>query len=379
MMIAEISREGRRFWVFARLETSALVIIILVGRTSAEADRDFLLPRNLVVSRSVYDNNPNNLQVGVTVLPPNCVETSGSCSPVVTAINDGTYPYVWNNDSVDASFGITSKIFLDQITTDGWLINSLEVPNSSQSCVSPAKDQMVTSFSSKSELALNLSADKSYLTFMGYLAPINTLGVSNSNTPGAVDPTNPVGVNTYRVIARVDQKGRFRFTKTNAYSGNNGRAAILDNSWGANFFYTSGNAGNGANPQPHGIIIGAGAQIATPEVKALVAQNPGDPTPVGSFNITQLGEKADKIGKDTNFRSLTIFDDVIYYSKGSGGNGVNTVYFIDTTSNACPTPMGSEGGVGLPQRSASLPTAGISYDPTLLQSKGVVPYNISYR
>jgi hypothetical protein len=235
---------------------------------------------------------------------------------------------------------------------------------------------MVTSFSSKSELALNLSTDHSYLTFMGYLAPIDAIDISNSNTAGAVDPTNPVGENAYRVVAQLDQKGNFKFTKTNAYSGNNGRAAILNNTQGANLVYTAGNAGNGANPQPDGIIIGAGTQILTPEVKALVAQKPGDPTPVGSFNITQLGKKADKVGKDTNFRGLTIFDNVVYLSKGSGGNGVNTVYFIDTTGAACPTPAGGAGGVGLPQASAALPTAGIAYDPALLQTEGVVPYNM---
>jgi hypothetical protein len=313
----------------------------------------------------------------VTALPPSCAPASGSCtSPPTTAIVDGTYPYVWNNDSIDGSFGITSKIFLDQISTSGSLVNSLEVPNSSQNGVPPTRDQMVTSFSSKSELALNLSTDHSYLTFMGYLAPIDAIDVSNSNTPGVIDPTNPVGESVFRGVAQVDQKGKFKFTKTNAYSGNNGRSAVLNNTQGANVVYAAGNAGNGNNPQPDGIIIGAGAQIFTPEVEALVAQKPGNPTLAGSFNITQLGKKADKIGKDTNFRGLTIFDNVIYYSKGSGGNGVNTVYFVDTTGLACPTPAGGNGGVGLPQPSADLPTAGIPYDPTLLQSEGVVPYNM---
>ena len=116
---------------------------------------------------------------------------------------------------------------------------------------------MVTSFSSKSELALNLSTDHSYLTFMGYVSPIDAIDVSNSNTPGVVDPTNPVGENVFRAVAQVDQKGKFKFTETNAYSGNNGRAAILNNSEGANFLYTAGNAGNGGNPQPDGIIIGS--------------------------------------------------------------------------------------------------------------------------
>ncbi len=147
-------------------------------------------------------------------------------------------------------------------------------------------DQLVTSFSSKSELALNLSTDGKYLTFMGYVTAIDNLDVSNSNTPAVVDPTNPVGTNYYRAVALVDVKGKFKFTETNAYSGNNGRAAILNNANGANFFYTAGNAGNGGNPQPNGVIIGAGAQILTPEAKAEIAQRPGLPTPVASFNVT---------------------------------------------------------------------------------------------
>ena len=374
-------------FAFAR-QLGLLVLIALVGNSTAFAqDGKRFFPGNLVVSRSVYDNNPNTVVVGVTALPPNCVATSGSCTnPPTTAISDGTYPYVWNNDSVDGSFGITSKIFLDQITPWGFLIGTLQVPNSSQNGVPPTKDQMVTSFSSKSELALNLSTDHNYLTFMGYLAPIDSLDISNANTPGAVDPTNPVGENAFRVVAQVDDKGKFRFTKTNAYSGNNGRAAILNNgnrqgdgNWhsdpnenGASVIYSAGNAGNGANPQPDGIIIGAGEQILNPQVKALVAQEPGNPTPVGSFNITQLGDTTDKIGKDTNFRGLTIFDNVLYTTKGSGGNGVNTVYFVDTTGTVCNAST----GVGLPAPGASLPAAGINYDPTLLQSQGVVPYNM---
>ncbi len=344
-----------------------LVFVLVVFKTFVLAadGSDYFLPGNLVVSRSVYDNNPNNVTQGMT-LPPNC--TTG-CS---AAIADGTYPFVWNNDLADGSFGITSKAFLDQVTPTGLLVNSLEVPNSSQNGVPPTKDQLVTSFSSKSELALNLSTDGNYLTFMGYVAPIDAIDVSNSNTPLIVDPTNPVVSSYYRAVAQVDQHGKFHFTKTNAYSGNNGRAAILNNTARANFIYTAGNAGNGGNPQPDGIIIGAGAQIIAPEVKALVAQNPDLPTPVGSFNITQLGDSLDKVGKDTNFRGLTIFDNVLYYTKGSGGNGVNTVYFVDTTGLVCT----NTNGVGLPQPLASLPTSGLAYDPALLQTQGLDPNNM---
>jgi hypothetical protein len=198
----------------------------------------------------------------VTVLPPGC--TSG-CA---VASNDGSYPGVWNNDSVDGTFGVTSPILLDQITQSGRLVNTLQVPVLSGSGSGHprdgSRDHMVTSFSSKSELALNLSTSGRDLTFMGYLAQPNALDVSNSNTPGVIDPTNPVPGANYHVVGQVDPQGRFHFTETNAYSGDNGRAAIVNDSGGGNVYYMAGNAGNGSNPQPDGIIIGAGAQIATP-------------------------------------------------------------------------------------------------------------------
>jgi hypothetical protein len=360
-------RRLRRFaLLFAIISVAALTGVL--ART-AQGDSAFFLPGNLVVSRSVYVDTGTIVQ-GTTVLPPAC--SPANCPTPVIAVTDGTYPYVFNNDLIDGSFGITSKIYLDQLTPAGALVDSLEVPNSSQNGVPPTKDQMVTSFSSKSEMALNLSTDDNYLTFMGYLAPIGAIDISNSNTPAIFDPSNPDGLSNYRVVAQVDQHGKFHFTKTNSYSGNNGRAAILNNSLGANLFYLSGNAGNGGNPQPDGIIAGAGAQIVSPEIKAEVAQTPGVPMPVASFNITQLGDAADKIGKDTNFRGLTIFNNVLYYTKGSGGNGINTVYFVDTTGNVCSDST----GVGLPSPGASLPTSPLAYDPAALQTKGLDPNNM---
>jgi hypothetical protein len=120
------------------------------------------------------------------------------------------------------------------------------------------------------------------------------------------------------------------------------------------YIYTAGNAGNGSNPQPEGVVLGAGAQIITPSDLPESGQNPGQPTPVGSFNVTQLGDKADKVGKDDNFRGLALYNNVLYYTKGSGGNGVDTVYFLDTTGKACPN------GVGLPAPGAALPTTSIA-------------------
>jgi hypothetical protein len=335
----------------------------------AQSGRAYFLPDNLLLSRVVYDDKRSNVVVGMQ-LPPGCAPAN-----CVSATTDGTYPYVWNNAQVDGSFGITAKIILDQLTPSGIPINSLEVPNSSQKGVPSTRDQMVTSFSSKSELALDLSTDGQSVTFMGYLAPVDALDVSNGNTPGVVDPTNPVPGINYRVVAQIDAKGKLRFTATNAYSGNNGRAAILNAFDGV--LYAAGNAGNGGNPQPNGVILGAGAQILTPQVNPLVAQSPGLPAPVGSFNITELGDAPDKIGKDTNFRGLTIFNNVVYYTKGSGGNGVNTVYFVDTSgSDSNGSPSACPAGTGLPSASASLPAAPVQYDPSVLQTKGVFPYNM---
>jgi len=354
--------------------TSALFVSLLASGPTAYADDDDIHFRsgNLLVSRVVYDNNPNNILAGVTLLPPNCV-----ASNCVKATDGGSYPSVWNNDLVDGSFGITAKIILDQLRPSGSLVNSLEVPNSSQHKVGPNKDQMVTSFSSKSELALNLSTSGRFVTFMGYLAPVNAIDVSNTNTPAVVDPTNPVPGTDFRVVAAVDAEGNFRFTKTNAYSGNNGRAAILNDTNGAHLLYTAGNAGNGADPQPSGVIIGAGAQIMDAESKPLAQQNPGLPAPVGSFSITQLGLAADKVGKDTNFRGLTTSNNVVYFTKGSGGNGINTVYFIDTSGfDSAGKPLACPNGVGLPNPLATLPTSPIYYNGAVLQTQGVVPYNM---
>ena len=365
------SRRRRRLVAAAPRIAATVAAATVAGALAGPAvaatpDFGRLIPGNLLISRSDYV--APNITPGVTVLPPGC--TTG-CT---VANADGTYPFVWDNDQVDPSFGITSTISLDEVTPLGALVDSLNLPPLFQptlpspliGTLSVPADQLVTSFPSKSELALNLSTDGQDVTFMGYVAPPQALDVSNSNTPGAIDPTNPVPGAYYRGVATLDRSGHFQVTETNAYSGNNGRAAILNNSSGANVIYAAGNAGNGANPQPNGIILGAGAQFISPSTAPESAQLPGLPTPLGSFNITQLGLPHDKIGKDDNFRGLTVSGNVVYYSKGSGGNGVDTVYFVDTTGKACPT-----GGVGLPQPGAPLPTMPLAYDPTKLQKSGL--------
>jgi hypothetical protein len=232
------------------------------------------VPGTLVVSRSVYQGKastvtigetlPLGCQGGLTGLTVNVPLIAGGTTPVAVpcgvASDNGEYPNifdthnVWNNANSDPSFGVTSPIFLDDITTDGWTLGTLPVPT----------DQIVTSFSSKSELALNRSVDGRSITFVGYVGGVgcggskvsptepNLLDVSNSNTPGVCDPTNPIFTTFesnplapaayYRSVAEIDADGHLTITHGNAYSGDNGRAAIKG---GNGLYYAAGNDNNG--------------------------------------------------------------------------------------------------------------------------------------
>ena len=281
---------------------------------------------NIVVSRSAYSGTAASLAVGQP-LPPICPSTA-ACG-TAKATDSGAYitatstNNVFNNDIADGNFGITSPIFLDQLTPTGTLVNTFAVPTS----------MVTTSFSSKSEVALNLSADGTAITFMGYVAPPNTIDVSNGNTPLAYDPTNPAGGAYYRAVVQVAANGAIMVTPTSSYSGNNGRAAVLANGT----YYMVGNANNGSGT-PANIIVSAGTQMAFPGQSLATP-----PVQIGGFSLSQVINPAtglpyapDKAGKDNNFRGLTIFNNTMYVSKGSGSNGINTVYRVGD-SGSLPT------------------------------------------
>ena len=313
---------------------------------------------SLVVTRSVYVGNASTVIAGET-LPPGCQGgatgltvqvpltaggTVGVAVPCGFASDNGEYPNladshnVWNNSGTDGSFGITSPIFLDNITEDGWLLGTLPIPT----------DKIVTSFSSKSELALNRSVDGKSLTFMGYVggqgcggtavSPTgpNLIDVSASNTPAICDPTNPVTSSLqnspstitayYRAVAEVDAEGHLSITPGNAYSGDNGRAAIK----GANgIYYMAGNDNSGNIGKKQLALTVPGVEL----INATGAEEltPGQTTvPPNIGMIGRLLFGSDKPGKDTNFRGVTIYNNTLYVSKGSGGNGINTVYQAGT-------------------------------------------------
>jgi hypothetical protein len=321
-------------------------------------------PGNLLVSRTAYD--PANVVSGT--LPYNATPTTTNASPV-TAVTPGTYPNVFTNDANDGNFGITSEAYLDQWTPGaGSPSQTLDIT------AQAAKNQVkfATSFASKSELALNVSLDQKSLSFVGYNTTIDQLDISNSNTPGVVDTTNTdIAAPTYRTVGQLTfASNSLSFTNTNAYAGNNGRAAVLAHG----MFYIVGNAGNsGKNPKPTTALLdmltmntgvqsiapgsscafsqvigafqsgtGTGTYAAAPAGTACSLAAMGSITGGSStgdqfgFTIATLpttpATVADKTGKDENLRGLFVGPDgTMYVSKGSGGNGVNTVYQVGAT------------------------------------------------
>jgi acid phosphatase len=311
---------------------------------------------NLLLSHSYYAGNASTVTIGQT-LP------GGG-----TAIANGTYPKVFQNNTVDGSFGVTSPLYLDQLTPSGATVSSLNLTAASG-------NTLVTSFSSKSEGALNVSTDGAAVTFMDYQAGINALDVSNSNTPGVIDPTNPVTTSpTYRQVVQLDANGNFTVTPTNAYSGNNGRAAILANGT----YYTTGNAGNSGSG-----VMGTTLSALSDDtgVQSVAAGGGPNTNVVGVVNGTTGMAKGyqrgfavgntnpatglpygpdDKTGKDDNYRGETIFNNTLYVTKGSGGNGINTVYQVGTAGALPPNT---------PNNVSTTPIAILPGLPTTLATK----------
>jgi hypothetical protein len=335
-----------------KLSTLALFAAIPV----AWGQQPLLLPNSLVISSSTYDRSQGavaSLMVG-SKLPDTDKATT-------KAVSDGDYVTVWNNASVDASFGVTSPITLTVINPNsGTVFNTVPVPTA----------QVVTSFSSKSELALHITrtapgADGAQLVFVGYASPgVGALDVSNSDAVSGQDPTNPVTFafgSEYafaRTIVNVDARGNFSYTPTINYGGNNGRAALF----GSNgLYYSVGNANNGnaatfgastctspdqttstLNCTSPDVTTTTGLSAVTP-INAAVASAPIPPSnsaqvdPFLQFDCGKMGA-ADKAGKDNNYRGVTEFGGALYFTKGSGSNGINTLYTVNTLPSVASAP-----------------------------------------
>ena len=297
---------------------AALALASLLAATTAltiPARAAFFTPGDLIVSTSEYQGSASTVTIGQP-LP------GGG-----NAVANGTYPGVFENAGPDASFGVTSPITLEELTTSGAPVTSLAIPTS----------VATTSFSSKSELALNLSPGGGVISFIGYLAPVNALDISNANTPGIIEPGNPdTATPTPRVVVTVNANGTITSVPTNAYPGNNGRAAVYV---GNDTWLMAGNAGNG-NGSPQ-VTAATGVQVLNAATDS-ITDGAYDTTKAGSFSIAQTNPATgmpygtpkqiakDKTAKDDNYRGLTIFDNTLYVTKGSGSNGINSVYQVGT-------------------------------------------------
>jgi len=389
----------RRSMVFAATLAAALALGTFSIKLNAQQNRlDFhyhfqgFVPGSIVLSGTVYVGNantviageilpfgclntgpvtnPNPATVNVPLLPADQTASSSTTAVTVTcgyASDNGEAPNlrdnhnVWNNANTDPNFGVSSPIVLWDLGANGEVLGVLPVPG----------NQMVTSFSSKSELALNRSADGRSLTFMGYrggpgcpvltldpttniltqgtnVGPIsptapNLLDVSASSTPGLCDPTNPSVASYagapnptayYRSIAEVDAWGHIFYTDGDAYSGDNSRGAVkADNG----LYYTVGNDNNSGLSKKQMPITQLGFDLSHSTGAELFVPGATPLVPPDNNMISYFVFSGDKPGKDTNFRGVTIFDNTLFVTKGSGGNGVNTVYQLGTPGTL-PTP-----------------------------------------
>jgi len=289
-----------------------------------------LVPSSLVISSSTYDRT-----VGAIASLTVGSKLAKSATATTSATTGNNYVTVWNNESADANFGVTSPIQLTELdSTTGHILSRVTVPT----------NQVVTSFPSKSELGLHVTSDAvgSHLVFMGYAgAGVGAIDVSNSDAVAGQDPTNPVtfafgaSYAYARTIVSMDGTGHFAYTPTTVYGGNNGRSALL----GSNgLYYAVGNANNGnastfgpngTNPdvtETTGLVVVTPINGSTSSV-SIPLNNSAEVNPLLQYTFSG---KQDKPGKDNNYRGITEFGGALYFTKGSGSNGMDTVYTVPT-------------------------------------------------
>ena len=250
-----------------------------------------LIPGNLLLATSDYA--PADIQAGVTQLPPECnIATPPDCA---TAVAGGTYPFSFNNDSIDAFFGITSPVNLDELTPWGQHIGTIPVPD----------DDLVTSFSSKSELALNLSPRGQVPVVHRLRRTAGRGGRLERQYPGR-DRSRQRDVGPYyRVVAQLDrwrQLDLHRDQRLQRRQRPGGDRPTTRRQGPAVHGRQRGQ--RQSNPQPTCVVLGAARRSSRRHPCPRPTRTQASPTPVGSFNITQLGDKPDKVGKDDNFRGL---------------------------------------------------------------------------
>jgi hypothetical protein len=101
-------------------------------------------------------------------------------------------------------------------------------------------------------------------------------------------------------------------------------------------------AGNGTNPD---VTETTGLEVINPinaltSSVAIPANNSAEVDPLIQYIFPPA--KADKPGKDNNYRGVTEYRGALYFTKGSGSNGIQTVYTVSTlptVANAASTKV----------------------------------------
>jgi hypothetical protein len=309
--------------------TVGVSALTLIAATNGARAGNLINGDSLLVTTTTYEDvgQVAGLVAGMTAIPGGVANSNGDLNTV------------WNNSSVDGQFGVTSPLTLEDLSaTSAKLLASETLPTS----------QFVTSFSSKSELGLSITQTASgpVATFMGY-APggpgypptaAGMLDVSNADNTAYVDPTNVASQfykSTYtdyafnRSVVAVNANGSYSITQTLAYGGDNSRAAVLAPN---GLYYTVGNSNSGTTTAPQ-LTTTTGLEVVTP------GSTPNstmiDPT-FNTYPEYQMYSK-DKAGKTNNYRGLTYYDGNLYFTKGSGSNGIDTVYTVSKPNGQLPT------------------------------------------
>ncbi|HEY1865399.1 MAG TPA: hypothetical protein VGG77_17305, partial [Roseiarcus sp.] len=310
------------------LTVGCSALALAVAANAARAG-NLINGNSLLVTTTTYQDigQVAGLVAGVTAIPGG------------TAVSNGALNTVWNNSSVDGQFGVTSPLMLQDLSVTSAKLLASETLDTSK---------IVTSFSSKSELGLSIVQTPTgpVATFMGY-APggagypptaAGMLDVSNADSTSYVDPTNTASqfykgsYTNYafnRSVVAVSANGSYSITPTLAYGGDNSRAAVLAPN---GLYYTVGNSNSGTTTAPQ-LTTTTGLEVVTP------GSTPNskmiDPT-FNTYPQYQTFAK-DKAGKTNNYRGLTYYDGNLYFTKGSGSNGIDTVYTVSNPGGALPT------------------------------------------
>ena len=228
---------------------SALAAATFVGKVAADDDqfgRFGFVPGTLVLSRSVYVGTASTVTVGQT-LPPGCVAgnvavpliAGGNASVAVTcatAIADGTYPTVFNNNGPTA---VSASPRRSSSTTSPRMATARHSADSQRSDC----DQLQFEIRAGAESVAGRKIDHVHglprRSGIHYGARISWTCRTPTLRASSTRPIRCVAVLPLRRGSGCPRQSAI--TEGNAYSGNNGRAAIKGD-W---LYYMTGNDNNG--------------------------------------------------------------------------------------------------------------------------------------